>query len=381
MANQNVVNNSETVMPQQLWTAVDYGLIPPEINSGKMYAGPGAAPLLTAAAAWDGLAAELYSAATGYTSIVTELAELRWSGPSSAAMQSAAMPFASWLSTTAATAESVAMQARAAAVAYENAFALTVPPPAVTANRVRLMTLIATNFFGQNLAAIAATEIEYAEFWAQDAAVMYTYAGSAATASTLTPLQQPPTTTNQEGLVNQQAAAGQAESTAAGSTQDWLRSFLTGAWKFLSSTANQNVFGNAYGLSYFGAGVVQLATLFTQNILPDNLTSYMAAAPAITLTGEGSAATAATVRARVTAALGQSQRIGLISTPARWASAVSPTTSTAPLATPASATGSIPAKPGPMTMPPLRQNSRDEQFTRRRYGIRHKVVPRPPGGG
>ena len=38
---------------------MDFGALPPEINSGRMYAGPGAGSMLAAAAAWDGLAAEL----------------------------------------------------------------------------------------------------------------------------------------------------------------------------------------------------------------------------------------------------------------------------------------------------------------------------------
>ncbi|WP_252159672.1 PPE domain-containing protein, partial [Mycobacterium tuberculosis] len=40
----------------------------------------------------------------------------------------------------------------------------------VVANRALLVALVATNFFGQNTPAIAATEAQYAEMWAQDAA-------------------------------------------------------------------------------------------------------------------------------------------------------------------------------------------------------------------
>ena len=60
-----------------------------------------------------------------------------------------------------------AAQARAAAAAFETAFAATVPPPVVDANRSELATLVATNVFGQNTPAIAATEAQYSRMWAR----------------------------------------------------------------------------------------------------------------------------------------------------------------------------------------------------------------------
>ena len=53
---------------------MDFGFFPPEINSGRMYSGPGSGPMLAAAQAWATLADELYTAASGYQSAVTELA-------------------------------------------------------------------------------------------------------------------------------------------------------------------------------------------------------------------------------------------------------------------------------------------------------------------
>ncbi|MGF2952258.1 PPE domain-containing protein, partial [Mycobacterium sp. THU-M116] len=44
----------------------DFGALPPEINSARMYSGPGSAPMMTAASAWDALAAQLESYAAGY---------------------------------------------------------------------------------------------------------------------------------------------------------------------------------------------------------------------------------------------------------------------------------------------------------------------------
>jgi len=73
-------------------------------------------------------------------------------------MAAAAAPYVTWTRTAAAQAEQAANQAKAAAAAYETAFAETVPPPVIIANRSMLMALITTNIFGQNTPAIAATE-------------------------------------------------------------------------------------------------------------------------------------------------------------------------------------------------------------------------------
>jgi PPE-repeat protein len=37
--------------------ALDFAALPPEINSARMYTGPGSGPMLAAASAWHGLAA------------------------------------------------------------------------------------------------------------------------------------------------------------------------------------------------------------------------------------------------------------------------------------------------------------------------------------
>jgi len=84
-----------------------------------------------------------------------------------------------------------ANHAVAAAGAYETAFAMTVPPPMITANRVQLATLIATNNFGQNTPAVMATEAEYSEMWAKDARSMYRYAASSRSASTMSNFTSP----------------------------------------------------------------------------------------------------------------------------------------------------------------------------------------------
>ena len=189
---------------------MDFGAFPPEINSGRMYAGPGAGSMLAAAGAWDGLAAELHSTAAAAGSVVSGLTSESWQGVSSASMAAAVAPYLTWMTATATQLEQVANQARAAAAAYEAAFGMTVPPAVVAANRAQLMALIATNILGQNTPAIMATEALYTEMWAQDAAAMYGYAASSAAASALTPFTAPKSTTNPAGVTGQSAAAAQA---------------------------------------------------------------------------------------------------------------------------------------------------------------------------
>uniref|UniRef100_UPI003F944699 PPE family protein n=2 Tax=Mycobacterium sp. TaxID=1785 RepID=UPI003F944699 len=123
----------------------DFGALPPEINSGRMYVGAGSGPMLAAAAAWDDLAAELQSTGASYSSTIESLATGPWTGPSSIAMAAAAAPYVAWINSTAAQAEQAGTQAKLAAAAYETAFAATVPPPVIAANRALLAALIATN--------------------------------------------------------------------------------------------------------------------------------------------------------------------------------------------------------------------------------------------
>ncbi len=180
--------------------------------------------MMAAASAWDGLAAELSMAATGYTSVIDELTGSPWLGPTSRAMTAAVAPYVSWMSTAGIAAEEAASQARAAAAAFETAFTLTVPPPVIAANRVLLATLVATNFFGQNTPAIAATEAQYMQMWAQDAAAMYGYAGSSALATELTRFVEPPNTANTTAAAEQSATVAQASSQPAASTAQTVAS-------------------------------------------------------------------------------------------------------------------------------------------------------------
>jgi PPE-repeat protein len=318
---------------------MDFGLLPPEINSGRMYTGPGSAPMLGAAATWDGLAVELHSTAASYESVISALTA-GWQGPSSAAMAAAAVPYMAWISATAAQAEQTATQARAAAAAYETAFAATVPPPVIVANRALLMSLIATNILGQNTAAIAATEADYAEMWAQDAAAMYGYAGSSSAASQLTPFRPPPQTTNPAGTVAQSAAVAQTAATHVQTVSEMLQSLATPLFGAATSptadppSATTLLQLLSYGIggfnpirlydpfgSYFDEGIQSFLAPFNNYNMQVAYGQALSRAglavagagpgiPAVGLAGEG-----------VSAGMGRAGLVGGLSVPQGWASA------------------------------------------------------------
>ena len=172
---------------------LDFAWLPPEINSARIFAGAGSGPLHVAAAAWESLAADLAASASSFNSVIVGLTGGSWAGPASASMAAAAFPYVDWLGTAGAQAAAAAAQARAAASAFEGALTATVHPAVVEANRISLMTLIATNFLGLNTPAIFANEFDYVEMWAQDVAAMVGYHGGAtAVAESLTPFSLPP---------------------------------------------------------------------------------------------------------------------------------------------------------------------------------------------
>ncbi|MGH3960764.1 PPE family protein [Mycobacterium sp.] len=331
---------------------MDFAALTPEINSGLMYAGPGAAPILAAAAAWDVLAAELGTTASSYQSVIDGLTSGSWEGPTSASMAAAAAPYVAWMSATAAQAEQTATQAKAAAAAYEAAFAATVPPPVIAANRSLLMSLIATNLLGQNTAAIAATEAHYMEMWAQDAAAMYGYAGSSAVATRLAPFAQPPRTANETGLSAQSIAVGHAVGSSTGAnTQTTLSHVVSAVPQALQTmtapiapaavdppaspvTSFLNfISGPTSPLSYFPVGGVPYLLGFQNVLLPMAAENYVGAlakasaapaaggllarelgsgTPALIGTGAGPA---------VTAGIGNAGMVGKLSVPQGWATA------------------------------------------------------------
>ena len=66
-------------------------MLPPEVTSTQIYSGPGSGPLMGAAAAWSGVAAEMTAGALGLDTLITALSGEEWLGPASATMVSAVL--------------------------------------------------------------------------------------------------------------------------------------------------------------------------------------------------------------------------------------------------------------------------------------------------
>jgi PPE-repeat protein len=376
--------------------------------------------MLAAAVAWDSLAADLYSVAASYRSVISGLTAGSWLGPSSVLMAAAAAPYVAWMSLTAAQAEQAGMQAMAAAAAYEAAFAMTVPPPVIAANRALLIALIATNFFGQNTPAIAATEAHYAEMWGQDAAAMYGYAGASATAAELTDFDEPPEVANPAGpAATVAAAAGNSTPAVVQNVLSGLASSIPGSLKSLAtpftnlkplddSMVNSTPIDDLVSMytKYIGP-FIPAATAMAQgaNAITAVTTFFKSLAPAASAAakegdqalgsavagGLGSAGSVAgglgsagsDAGGAVSVNLGRSISLGALSMPPSWTpvgavtSPVAGLSTSAAAAAPAASEGmnAIPLTPlGPMIGQPGGR-------TVPHYGFRPLVMSKPPSAG
>ncbi|KKB99673.1 PPE family protein [Mycolicibacter arupensis] len=410
---------------------MDFGTLPPEINSALMYSGAGSAPLWAASRAWETLGAEIYATAASYTAVLTDLTA-EWQGPAAAAMAKSFEPHLEWLNRAAAQAEQIAAQAGAAAAAHDAAFAATVPPAVVEANRETLMSLMATNVLGQNTPAIAATEAAYGEMWIQDAVTMYGYAGQSAAASQLTPFSAPAPTVNPAGVAAQEAAVAAAVGSATATDADTLASLISslpnqlgalagpGATSLLEDLLNP-ITWNGSTITFNGLygdlmrGLTGSATLsasspfdaFIRMVSPirlfstafkdiDGLShSLLPATKAVEKVAEGAAkaaeGAAKSLGAGIAGTIGHASLVGPLSVPQTWAAALpAAAVHSAPVQL-ASYVGSAGAAAGEaghsalggMPMAGAGGGGRGGfgAFGTPRYGFRPMMVGRPPAGG
>lgn len=303
---------------------MSYSALPPEINSGLMYAGAGSGPLLSAATAWQTLSSELAQSVAAVQSTINGLSST-WAGPSSVAMQSALAPYTTWLSSTSAYASQMGAHAASAASLYEAAHAATVPPPVIAANRAQLASLVATNILGQNTPAIMATEAQYMAMWAQDGAAMDAYASaSQGNNGQLKPHQSAPQ------VANPAAAQSSAPSTAANTVEQTVSNTLGKSLTDpLGTTAEASKYlslvSGPASIASGGAGI----TANLVKLLPSIGGAASSAASTMSNTaltdaiaGIGRAvSTPMGTLANAAASLGRAVPIGGLSVPSAWAAA------------------------------------------------------------
>lgn len=368
-----------------------------------MYTGPGMGSLLAAAGSWDALSTELAANAEGYESVLSAL-DLQWRGPAAQAMAFAAVRYVQWLQAAAEQTKQTAMQARTAVAAYEQAYAMTVPPPVITANRTLLASLVATNIVGQNTAAIADTEAQYADFWAQDTAAMSGYSVSSAAATQLPRFAPANNSTDESGVSAQQAAVTTANTNAVANkaaTQTFsaldqqtgttvnnyyyydasTTSSGTNAFRVLDAIQGTGLgFSAPYNLEQFVSGIIG-----AENNLGVLAKPLAAAAPLAAPALRGATAGLGGGLGNVTATLSHAGSIGPMSVPASWAAPTS--THISPL-TPAGFT-TLPGTEEPMAsgypgypgMPGGGAARSVGAGVPPRYGVRLTVMPRPPAAG
>ena len=377
---------------------MSFVMLPPEVNSARMYAGPGSGSMRAAAAIWDGLSTDLHSVAETYESVVSGLTTWQWLGAASAAMAAAVVPYMEWLTTTAAQAKQTALQATAAATAFENAFAMTVPPITITTNRGRLVVLIETNLFGQNTAEIASVELAYEEMWAQDTTAMTNYADSSAAASAiLTPFTFPEQDTNSEGLLAQSAAVTQAASQAAPGTSGLLQSILPGLPSLLDDdftildgilavyatiSATQNIF--SMGTGAIGAennlGLLGAAAPAAGESVAEGLEPVVASLSSIdrSIAGAGLRPNLG----EVSASFRSAGSIGQMSVPASWSAPATVSNVKAFQATPLTTLeAGDTAATGMPGLPAMPSSGAGRGGLAPRYGVKLTVMSRPLAGG
>jgi PPE-repeat protein len=167
-----------------LWHAM-----PPELNTARLMAGAGTAPMLQAAAGWEALGNALETQAQELSASLVALKQ-SWTGTGSDRAIAAATPMVAWLQNAAQQAQQRAMKAGAQAGAYMTALGMTPSLPEIATNHITHGVLSATNFFGINLVPIGFNETDYfVRMWNQAAGAMDIYQAETAVNTAFEPLE------------------------------------------------------------------------------------------------------------------------------------------------------------------------------------------------
>jgi PPE-repeat protein len=394
-----------------------FASMPPEITSALIHAGPGAASLVEASAAWQELSTGLEDSADSYSSVVSGLSGA-WQGPSSLAMTTAVQPYLAWLRKTAQQCRQLANSMETAAAAFNATLAAVVHPSVVAANRAQLAQLLATNLLGLNLPAIAQTEDQYQTMWLNNSSAMSRYQAATAQALQLPPFSTPPMIASPTAAATQAAAVPAAATPAAldplglnifapgtnttgvglagllnlfsGSSQSAFGSFLNS--NFLDTAVINSIFGSGFPINLLSLAAQVQAAQGISSLGGDVGQGLSEGEAAIGGSGLGAAGDiGAGLTAEPTAALGVGVSLGKLTAPpavvgimpgsqmpVQLAAAASPL--------PAGDTG-FPFLP-PLMPPPITAGSgwrkrKQPKYEDLEYGMEVKgtVMPRNPSGG
>lgn len=376
----------------------DYALLPPELNSLRMYTGVGATSLVESAVAWENIARELFTAATDWAAIISQLTGT-WTGPSANNMATAALTYQSWLTATATLCEQTATQIMVAVASYEQAYSMTVPPPVIATNRTLLAQLLATNFFGVNAAAIAATEAEYMEYWAQDAEAMYQYLlGSLQAMQQIDSFSPAPNGSRPVPKINPDIGTAVTKRVAISPGQGPLldvADFLAGNGNGPAAQLFNDLFStNGIGLNaniwntVASTGLIAPSSSLLPLIALGQTDRTNALAEHNNETQERQAQAQAEAAGRppqaIEAAVGRGARIGPLAVPSTWGDQITLASKATPLtSSPLSQNGvnGQPGLSGAPGVPLMASSSKSGVAQHPKYGIRPMIMTRPPAGG
>jgi PPE-repeat protein len=363
---------------------------PPEITSALIHSGPGPGSLLTAANAWRQLTVELGQTAAGYASTA---AGIPWQGPSATAMTLSTLPYIAWLHTTAVQAAQMSTAATTMASSFVATQTAVVHPSVVTANRTMLAQLIATNFFGINFPAIAATEAQYMQMWADNTTAMLGYHATSLQTMAM-PAFTPPSPMTTPTAAPAQTAAAAAAAADPPALQLPLDSIFTNPTIAFLILQESSVIQSGFPFN------LTSTFLGGHDFLPGQYPDVLAATPrnlaiAYNLTGPEAvggapnvaaiapAAETSAVQTSVTASLGRGMYVGnLVVPPSAVTSPIQLAAAEAPLvATTAEGAPLIPMFVPPM--PPGARKAQRDKPAEKGYGppIPGTIMRRPPSGG
>lgn len=185
---------------------------PPEVITGRLMSGAGAAPMTAASA-------EFTAAATAYEVSIDRLTAMlaylsaSWQGPAAQAMQATVVRFIVVNRLLQAQIITSGARTAAQAAAFTEAYTTMAQMAEIVENRVTTAVLHATNFLGMNTIPIGIKEGQYLEMWMRDVAVQTNYLAQTVANTTFEPFAKLPplsTTTSFPMVVNQAIGAAMA---------------------------------------------------------------------------------------------------------------------------------------------------------------------------